>query len=131
MAVTRAEEVLYITNAARRTIYGNTQYTLPSRFIDEMGDTIERNDLKKAKLEPKEELVRVWDYTVTPTRVVKAKNNTATKDVNVGDKVKHKKWGFGTVVQVKDQDDDKELVIVFDNIGLKRLLLSIAPIEIV
>ena len=31
----------------------------------------------------KEELVRVWDYTVTPTRVVKAKNNTATKDVNV------------------------------------------------
>lgn len=131
VAVTRAEEVLYITNAARRTIYGNTQYTLPSRFIDEMGDTIERNDLKKAKLEPKEELVRVWDYTVTPTRVVKAKNNTATKDVNVGDKVKHKKWGFGTVVQVKDQDDDKELVIVFDNIGLKRLLLSIAPIEIV
>ncbi|NLN14207.1 MAG: DNA helicase PcrA, partial [Tissierellia bacterium] len=69
VAVTRAEEVLYITNAARRTIYGNTQYTLPSRFIDEMGDTIERNDLKKAKLEPKEELVRVWDYTVTPTRV--------------------------------------------------------------
>ena len=131
VAVTRAEEVLYITNAARRTIYGNTQYTLPSRFIDEMGDTIERNDLKKAKLEPKEELVRVWDYTVTPTRVVMAKNNTATKDVNVGDKVKHKKWGFGTVVQVKDQDDDKELVIVFDNIGLKRLLLSIAPIEIV
>ena len=41
VAITRAEEVLYITNAQKRTLYGNTNYTLPSRFISEMGDTIE------------------------------------------------------------------------------------------
>ena len=33
MAVTRAEELLFITHAKIRTIYGNTNYTLPSRFI--------------------------------------------------------------------------------------------------
>lgn len=47
----------------------------------------------------------------------------------MGDKVQHKKWGVGTVVQVAEQENDKELVIVFDKEGLKRLLLSLAPIE--
>src|SRR5699024_7407894 len=32
VAITRAEKILYITNAKRRTIYGRTNYTLPSRF---------------------------------------------------------------------------------------------------
>ena len=53
------------------------------------------------------------------------------QEVNIGDKVRHKKWGVGTVVQLKARDNDKEIVIAFDTEGLKRLLLSIAPIEVV
>ncbi len=36
VAITRAEKLLYITHAKIRTIYGNTNYTLPSRFIEEI-----------------------------------------------------------------------------------------------
>ena len=36
VAVTRAERLLFITNAKIRTLYGNVNYTLPSRFINEM-----------------------------------------------------------------------------------------------
>lgn len=141
VAVTRAEKLLYITNAKIRTIYGNVNYTLPSRFIAEMGDAIER----KEKESLREQLVSVKDLTTTKKEVFKKETfmgnpftiqakaeprTDVSQDVNIGDKVKHKKFGIGTIVQVKDRDNDKELVISFDGQGLKRLLLSIAPIEI-
>jgi len=139
VAVTRAEKLLFITNAKIRTIYGNTNYSLPSRFIGEMGEYIE----KKEKTNTREQLVSVKDFTTkreqketfAPRPFViqgtpKPQNKTNI-EVNVGDKVRHKKWGVGTVVQLKDRDNDKEIVIAFDTEGLKRLLLSIAPIEVV
>ena len=66
---------------------------------------------------------------------MKPKDTASTKvdggDMDVGTKVSHKKWGQGTVVQMKDKGNDKEIVIAFDTVGLKRLLLSLAPIEII
>lgn len=138
VAVTRAEKLLFITNARVRTIYGNVNYTLPSRFIEEMGDAIE----KKEKKSIKEQLVSVKDFTAKKEKretfaprpfIIQAQpkpQGDKNLDVNVGDKVKHKKFGIGTIVQIKARDNDKELVISFDGEGLKRLLLSIAPIEI-
>ncbi|NLY44762.1 MAG: DNA helicase PcrA [Tissierella sp.] len=134
VAVTRAEEVLYITNAQKRTIYGNTNYTLPSRFIEEMGDTIEKKVAERVEVtrRPEEELVKIWDYTAPAIKksVVKQKIDSDI-EVAIGDKVKHKQWGTGTIVQIKPQENDKELVIAFDKEGLKRLLMSIAPIEFI
>ncbi|WMM23874.1 DNA helicase PcrA [Tissierella sp. MB52-C2] len=140
VAVTRAERLLYITNAKIRTIYGNVNYTLPSRFIAEMGDGIEKREREGLR----EQLVSVKDLTAKKETfkketfmgnsfTIQAKPKPITdvnQEVNIGDKVKHKKFGIGTIVQVKDRDNDKELVISFDGQGLKRLLLSIAPIEI-
>ncbi|MEW8973387.1 MAG: DNA helicase PcrA [Tissierellaceae bacterium] len=134
VAVTRAEELLFITNAQTRAIYGNINHTLPSRFIEEMGDTIEgkvENQEKKVD-RPEEELVRIRDFTVPNiSRPISKPRDNSNLEVSVGDKVRHKKWGIGTIVQAKDREGDKELVIAFDKDGLKRLLLSIAPIEIV
>lgn len=143
VAVTRAERLLYITSAKIRTIYGKTNYTLPSRFIGEMGEAIE----KSPKNNEKEQLVAVKDYRTqketkiipgsprpfiiqAPSRVIPEASSKL--DLNLGDKVRHKKWGIGTVVQIKDKEGgDKELVITFEQEGLKRLLQSIAPIEVV
>ena len=133
VAITRAEEILYITNAKSRTIYGNTNYTLPSRFIDEMGDTIEKKVVKQIKVDKKveEDLVKVWDYTIPKKEPIKKQKIDLNIDIDIGDKVKHKKWGIGTIVQIKSQDNDKELIIAFENKGLKRLLMSMAPIEFI
>ena len=141
VAVTRAEKHLIITNAQRRTIYGNTNYTMPSRFIDEMGDTIERkitkkiinNIRKEMESNPEEKLLNIVDYNksnfVGPKII---RNENKNLDIDVGTKVKHKKWGTGIVAMVKEREDgDKELTIAFDKEGLKKLLQSIAPIEIV
>ncbi|QQE74961.1 DNA helicase PcrA [Brevibacillus composti] len=51
-------------------------------------------------------------------------------DWKVGDKVKHGKWGVGTVVKVKGSGDDTELDIAFPSpTGIKKLLAKFAPIE--
>lgn len=141
VALTRAEKLLFITSAKIRTIYGKVNYTLPSRFIKEMGDAIEN----KKNIESKEKLFNVIDHTKkTETKKRSFKHNAFTykpqpkplenKNLNVkiGDKVRHKKFGEGTIVQTKDKENnDMELVIAFENGGLKRFALSIAPIEIV
>lgn len=142
VAITRAEKLLFITSAKIRTIYGRTNYSLPSRFIDEMGQAIDREENDNSR----EQLVEVKDYrtkkkTLKPSQRpfviqggVKAERNInrVKVDVDLGDKVNHSKWGIGTVVQVKNRDDgDKELTIAFHKEGLKRLLQSIAPIEVV
>ena len=132
VAITRAEKLLFITSAKLRTIYGNTNYTLPSRFIDEIpeGYTISSIEKKKVKQRNyKEQLVKVNDYTKKSSKS-KTRPSVGNMDVDVGMKVSHKKWGIGTIVQIKERDKDKEIVIAFDKVGLKRLLLSIAPIEI-
>lgn len=141
VALTRAKEVLYITSAEKRTIYGSTSYTIPSRFIDEMGDTIEKTETNKIfnvlgnnkEERPKEEnLLNIVDYDINNFIPIKpVKRNISDVSIEIGSKVKHKKWGVGTVVQIKERDGDRELVIAFDNDGLKRLLQSIAPIEVI
>ena len=135
VAITRAETILYITNAKRRTIYGKTSYTLPSRFLNEMGDSIEvvKTPPKvshKLGADNSQSLLNVMDYNRNIDKV-KSKRNTKDLDLDIGTKVKHKTWGIGTVVSIKDMDEDKELVIAFDGKGLKRLKQSIAPISII
>lgn len=146
VAVTRAEKNLIITNAKRRTIYGNTNYTMPSRFLDEMGDTIETSVPKKViktyfseeneiprRNRPEERLVNVIDHNKpiisSPKPIVRNKEDLGLK---VGTKIKHKKWGIGTVVMIKKRDDgDKEITIAFDKEGLKKLVESLAPIQVI
>lgn len=146
VAITRAKELLFITSSKVRTIYGNTSYTTPSRFIDEMGDTIDvktkvrdtktynnRNvGYKAVDRKPEEQLITFKDLTnrfTMPSKPVSRDNTNLV--VGIGDKIKHKKWGIGTIVQKKDREGDEELIIAFEKGGLKRLLKSIAPIEIV
>lgn len=69
VAITRAEKLLFITNAKIRTIYGNVNYTLPSRFINEMGDAIERSEKEAYK----KKLLHIKDFTKKEDDVIDIK----------------------------------------------------------
>ncbi len=63
---------------------------------------------------------------------VKLPHHGAAAGINwkVGEKVKHAKWGAGTIVSIKGQNDDLELDIAFGSpVGIKKLLAKFAPIE--
>ena len=140
VAVTRAEERLFISSAKNRTLYGKTNPTLRSRFIDEMNNTIEIEEVEDSKIKRSKNLVEVKDFinynpknTIQNTKKVSTeiKKEKSSLDVSIGDTVKHKKWGEGMIVAKNAKGDDFEIVVSFDGKGLKKLMLSFAPIEVV
>ena len=50
-------------------------------------------------------------------------------EATMGRKVKHDKFGVGTIVSVQDSGNDKKLTIAFDKQGVKILLLSFAKLK--
>ena len=133
VGITRAEEALYLTNAFSRTLYGRTQYNRPSRFVEEIDQ--ELLEIEGMRPTPKKTPVfakkTAYSYKQPETAVVPSKSATGGENNNwkPGDKVKHKKWGLGTVVRVSGTSKDLELDVAFPSQGVKRLLAAFAPIE--
>ncbi|MCI9303906.1 DNA helicase PcrA [Clostridium sp.] len=57
-------------------------------------------------------------------------SNINASEVSIGRKVKHDKFGEGTIVAITDINGDKKLTIAFNQQGVKNLLLSMAKLEI-
>ncbi|EME3552859.1 DNA helicase PcrA [Enterococcus faecium] len=134
VGITRAEEALYLTNAFSRTLYGRTQYNRPSRFVEEIDQELleiegMRPTSKKTPVFAKK--TAAYSYKQPETAVVSSKSATGGEKNSwkPGDKVKHKKWGLGTVVRVSGTSKDLELDVAFPSQGVKRLLAAFAPIE--
>lgn len=167
VGITRAEEILFLTNANSRILYGKTNYNRPTRFLNEIStDLLQYQGLarpantsfsatyansgarqfgqgmslqqalqaRKAQVQP--------DYTTSSKSKVQpfSKNSggqpfgqnslqKASVDWQIGDIAHHKKWGDGTVLAVSGTGKAQELKINFPEVGLKKLLASLAPIE--
>lgn len=136
VGITRAEEVLYLTNALSRTLYGKTQYNRPSRFVSEIESELLQGKGNGAPGEKKAPAATFAPKVFKPqykqpvTTGVPGKKETSAAGVTwkVGDKVEHKKWGQGTVVRVGGSQKDLELDVAFPSQGIKRLLAAFAPI---
>ncbi|HVR32785.1 MAG TPA: DNA helicase PcrA [Acidimicrobiia bacterium] len=114
VGITRAQDRLYLTSAWNRTLWGATSYNPPSRFLKEIpADLMEI----AAKRNPARGTVAAPAHTVTAT------------DIAAGDRVKHDKWGLGTVREVVGSGERAEAVVSFDEVGRKRLLLGWAPLS--
>lgn len=147
VGITRAEKQLYLTNAYSRMLYGRVQNNPASRFLEEMDPS-----LLKTNTTPKSEIKNTspsrwrqknerYDRAFSQpyqknekseaTQSVSQTGTTGAEglDWNVGNKVNHKKWGVGTVVQLTGEGDGLTLDIAFKGVGIKRLLASFAPIE--
>ncbi|MEL7597397.1 MAG: hypothetical protein AAGU01_04250, partial [Clostridiaceae bacterium] len=51
-------------------------------------------------------------------------------EISVGRKVRHEKFGTGTIVSTSKTSNDVKVTIAFDNMGIKQLMLNMAPIEL-
>jgi DNA helicase-2/ATP-dependent DNA helicase PcrA len=113
VGITRAQDRLYLTSAWNRTLWGATNYNPPSRFLKEIPvDLVET----AAKRNPRGTSVPSPSHTV------------GASDIAAGDRVKHDKWGYGTVREVVGSGERAEAVVSFDEVGRKRLLLGWAPL---
>lgn len=132
VGITRAKERLFLSRAKSRMLFGATKYNPPSRFLDEIPEEL---------LDSKEERPVITPVTEIPTGMGggismgatftaprKAEPASDLPDFAVGDKVKHRKFGIGTVVSAQSMGKDVLLRIDFPE-GEKKLLAAYAPIE--
>lgn len=108
VAITRAKKNLWMLNAKRRMLFGNTQVNMPSRFMDEIDDRYIEIENNKT------------DIISRTSNFIKG-NMFRNEDVSyeVGDHVKHDEFGDGIVVSV-----DKSLItIAFPHpYGIKKMM---------
>ena len=158
VGITRAEKILYLTNANSRLLYGRTNYNQPTRFLREISsDLLNYQGLAR----PANSSFKV-SYTNSDTSkfgqgmslaqaLQERKRQAAPSSLStnslpfgkssqsqpskpevawaIGDIAHHKKWGDGTVLAVSGSGNSQELKINFPEVGLKKVLASIAPIE--
>lgn len=129
VAITRAEEELYLSHATSRTLFGRPQSNARSRFLNEIPEELldlpERQHATTIGSKKRQPAKRGFSQ-----RTVKSAASSSTaSNWKVGDKVMHKSWGEGMVSNVNDKNGSIELDIIFKSEGPKRLLAQFAPIE--
>lgn len=138
VAITRAKKMLYITYANDRMRFGSHEYKMKSRFLKEIPEEcIEESNQKSYGykklhiLESNILNIKRNDFSNSGIKSNDNENKPKLKSDNIapGDKIMHKAWGIGTVVQLKDEGEDKIIVVAFEDKGIKNLSLKHAPIE--
>jgi DNA helicase-2/ATP-dependent DNA helicase PcrA len=154
VAVTRAKERLYLTRAMSRYLYGYREHMVQSRFLKEAQSILSPNLNIEKKYETNnnyrdnhKDNYRDFDeeksYTSNlgySSNYAKSMLNTNKPKANVGaqfskyksgTKVKHVKFGMGTVIQVKGEGDNLIVDVAFLGVGIKSLSVKYAPMEII
>ncbi len=135
VAITRAKEQLVLTLAKSRTLYGQTTHQAASRFLTE----IPKKYLTEDGVTLTDRVVKT-SYEI-PQTIKKVQTNvfravsSATSageiflDFSPSDRIRHKKFGDGTIRAVQRFEKDAMLEIVFDSGETKRLMAAFAKLE--
>ena len=144
VGITRAKEELFLTLTKKRTLYGRTNTSVASRFIEELpNECIERLNKEQKELSFSKANYNILDkYTqkykmnnMNKMQAAKKVNatikNTSNEsnidDLKLGAKVHHPKFGLGTVVALKGPD----VTIAFDNQGIKTINKEYTTLDLV
>jgi DNA helicase-2/ATP-dependent DNA helicase PcrA len=128
VGMTRAERLLYVTHASERRIYDRTGYSAPSRFLRSIPDHLQRNIGRRGARPGAETGLR--DRVRHRAGEAAAVLPPAPK-FETGQRVFHAKFGEGTVIEASERGGDQEVAVSFVRHGTKRLLASLAGMEII
>ncbi len=139
VGITRAQERLYLTHAWSRTIFGQTQFNPPSRFLNELPvDLINlreggggRSRHVRNRGGRSHSVIGLPGSQPSPDYEPQVPGVPKREPLSIeaGDTVVHDKWGEGVVVNVEGGGGDALATIRFDEVGEKRLLLGYAPLK--
>jgi len=150
VGITRAKEILFMTSAEVRRVFGRTVAYGQSDFINEIKPEF-KEYVGTEKAKSRDRAIQSNTYnnphslrnSITSKGTSSGTNNaTDTNSMNevateyitndeatLGRKVVHEKFGIGTIVSVQDSGNDKKLTVAFDKQGVKALLLSFAKLK--
>ncbi len=140
VGITRAKERLYLSAAKQRTLFGQTRYNMPSRFLDEIPDDL----LDKTEDAPAFEQTELRSFGAGRGRRANVYGGfgdsaflkkqpepaaAAGDTYSPGDRVKHRKFGVGTVVSAQEMGKDWFVIVDFETVGTKKMMAAYANFE--
>ena len=146
VAITRAMERCYLTNARQRFRNGQTQFSSPSRFLKDIDTCYVQQTQAMSSYSPQPLKVHTSSTSVSSSSsslssngklksVSKQVGSSTTKtrkevrsEWKKQDRVVHKVFGAGLVLDVYHENDNDKIDIQFDNVGKKTLLLTYAKL---
>ena len=135
VAITRAKRRLFLIHASDRMLYGGYQHNRVSRFISELPE-----ENTERRTDPALELavaraggfegIRSRDLnSQIAQRRISSSSESVSLDFNVGDRIIHKVFGEGTVLNVTHMANDALLEIAFDTRGTKKIMAKFAKVR--
>jgi len=110
VGVTRAENALLITSARQRRVFGDMHFPMPSQFIKDLDTDVLHRDKPLAK----------------PSRL----SISHDSGLDIGSSVLHPSFGEGVVLELEGNGDATRVSVEFERVGLKRLMLKYAALQI-
>ncbi len=117
VGITRAEKILYITLAEQRRLYGQDQFSSPSRFISEIPSELISEVRPKATV----------SYASTPTFA--GEKGAAPDGLQLGQHVLHPKFGEGIILNYEGQGASARVQVNFSDAGTKWLVTAYANLQ--
>ncbi len=130
VGITRAENQLYLLHSLNRYTYGYAEPADPSRFLADIPyDLLDDGRPGRSARKKKREAAGYEEWTL-PTPKGAVSSRPTKKEFDPGMKVEHSVWGDGLVLTSKMDGDDEVVDIFFDSVGLKRVIASMANLNV-
>ncbi|HEY6358598.1 MAG TPA: UvrD-helicase domain-containing protein [Vicinamibacterales bacterium] len=136
VCITRAEQRLILTGAARRRVFGEYQSTEPSRFLAEIPEALVQRVEAAPRWTPSPDTRNPYARRGAGRSPARAGGTFAYEDedqsagdIRLGIRVRHEQFGVGTVVGLEEHGDDYKVTVRFTSVGTKKLLASYAKLQ--
>ena len=139
VGITRAKKHLTMTSARRRMVHGETQYNKLSRFLEEIpldlldtGSIVEKNTVEMPKQTAYAQAKQTFrTKAFTTAKPIKQFGTVSGEGpgYDVGDRVKHMKFGEGSVTAMTAGGRDYEVTVQFDEVGVKKMFATFAKLQ--
>ena len=131
VGITRAKNHLTLVRAGQRSNYGRFEYTMESRFIEDIPEELIKREGVRLGVQRLTPLSHPrWEPSSYEKKPEK-KQAPKEKRYQAGMRVTHSTWGSGLVVETRILGNDETVTVMFESVGLKRLAASVARLEIV
>ena len=140
VGITRARTNLFLPSAKQRMVRGEIHYNRVSRFVDDIPEEfMAENERAKIPQKEKKDLPETKAHAAYrqmrenfKTKIMAQQQFEVKKadglSYNVGDRVRHIKFGNGTVTNIAEGGRDYEVTVNFDRVGVKKMFASFAKL---
>ncbi len=145
VGMTRAKDRLYLLRAFRRSLYGDSSVSEPSRFLYDIPDTLltGQKPNSQARAASTYNRMTTWESPYAGQKSEPAPSASAGRgrsmnlssaqmpqgQFRTGMRVKHASFGEGMVIESRGTGDSEEVTVAFEAVGVKRLMASIAKLK--